>query len=287
MMDANEHIRLKPGGLTTIMGKVGMVNLVQFCHPNIPEPNTHMQGSTRIDYIFGTKQISQCCKHAGILPFGTGYISDHQPLFTSIEIAAVLESNVKPVESITARKLHQATPRECDIFLQEANLFLENLQTYKRLQGLMAKQDWMDQDTEEFERCNDELIQGMLYAEQRTGKLKTTPWLPKFASAVSKKSFWKIAFSLKINHRYPNEDFIWWAESLGIADIKAIKIATIKKQFRLAQKELRNVEKEAAALREQHLHSMLTNAELNGDEKAIQQRLKILIHAHEQRNHFQ
>jgi hypothetical protein len=101
--------------------------------------------------------------------------------------------------------------------------------------------------------------------------MHVTSWSPTFGAAVSKKSFWKIALSLKINHTYPNEEFLNWAESLGIPDIKSMEITTIKRHYREAQKELREVEKQAESLRgETHLKSMLTAAELSGEEKKIQ-----------------
>jgi hypothetical protein len=130
------------------------------------------------------------------------------------------------------------------------------------------------------------LIQGVLHAEKLTQKIKNTPWSPRFAKAVNKKSFWKIALSLKLNHRYPNKNFIQWSKSMGIEDFNSIATSTVKSYLRAAQSELREVEKAASELREQHLRDMLTEAELTGDEEAIQRRLKILIRAHKRKSHF-
>jgi hypothetical protein len=58
--------------------------------------------------------------------------------------------------------------------------------------------------------------------------LKVTPWSPIFAAAVTKKSFWKIAFSLKMNHLRPSDEYMQWAESLGIQDFKKLDISTVK-----------------------------------------------------------
>jgi hypothetical protein len=131
------------------------------------------------------------------------------------------------------------------------------------------------------------VIKGALQAEKRTRQLKTTPWSPRFAHAVNKKSFWKIALSLKCNCKRPNDEFLIWTDNLGITNFKAMDIQTVKKQFRAAQKELQIVEQEAETLREQHLRSMLTEAELNGDETTIQKRLRILLRAQERKTHFQ
>jgi hypothetical protein len=68
--------------------------------------------------------------------------------------------------------------------------------------------DWTDDDTREDEACDETLIQGMLWAESKTRNVKTIAWSPKFGAAVAKKSFWKIALSLKSNYQLPNGDFI-------------------------------------------------------------------------------
>jgi hypothetical protein len=277
MIDANKNIGDKPGGLTTIIGKTGLQDLVRCRHPNQPEPNTHSRGSTRIDYIFGTRKISDHCKKAGILPFNMGYMSDHRAIFVEIDIEAVLSTNVKASESITARKLQQATPKEREHFLQQLNSFLEEHSIYNRLIRLhdKTKDEWTEEDVIKYKHCDEILINGALQAEKRTRQLKTTPWSPKFAQAVNTKSFWKIALSLKCNCKQPNKEFLTWADNLAIINFKEMDIQMIKKQFRAAPKVLRKVEQEAEALREQHLRSMLTEAELNGDEMSIQKCLKI------------
>jgi hypothetical protein len=245
-------------------------------------------GSSRIDYIFGSKNIRKHCKRSGILPFGIGYSSNHRAIFAEIDIESVLATKVQSIDSTSARKLHQATPKERTRFLQEADVFLESHGIYEKLKKLhdKNKDEWDHSDINEFEKCDDMLIQGVLHAEKLTQRIKNTPWSPRFATAVNKKSFWKIALSLKLNHRFPNENFIQWSKSLGIEDFNAIATPTVKSYLRAAQAELREVEKAASELRELHLRDLLTEAELTGDEETIQRRLKILLRAHERKSHF-
>jgi hypothetical protein len=133
MIDANEFIGDKPGGLTTIFGKMGMTELIRHRHPNATEPNTHVRGSKRIDYIFGTQKIRDNCEKAGILPFGVGYQSDHRAIFIEINIKQILNTQVQAIDTITARKLQRATPKEREIFIQETHRYLENNNIYQRL----------------------------------------------------------------------------------------------------------------------------------------------------------
>jgi hypothetical protein len=82
-------------------------------------------------------------------------------------------------------------------------------------------------------------------------------------------------------------EFLQWAEQNNIQDFQNIHITTIKQNYRAAQKELKAVEKQAEELREEHLRSLLTEAELNSEDQKVERRLKILIRAHERKQHFQ
>jgi hypothetical protein len=150
----------------------------------------------------------------------------------------------------------------------------------------LTNHEWNNEATEEYELCDKRMIESMIIAETKTKKIKTTSWSPAFAQAVNKKSFWKIALSLKMMHKYPSDKFIDLALSLGITDFKQLDINAVKKQLRQAQKDLREIEKKAATLREEHLRDLLIEAELNGDERFVQRRLQILLRAHEQRKQF-
>jgi hypothetical protein len=130
------------------------------------------------------------------------------------------------------------------------------------------------------------MIAGMLQAERQTKKTKLVAWSPTFAKAVSNKAFWKIAVSLKMTHKYPSDKFLRWAKDLGVPHIRSLDIQTLKKELRSAQKQLKDIENQAENLRTEHLRTLLTQTELEGDEKQQERRLKILIRAHEQKKHF-
>jgi hypothetical protein len=82
MMDANETIGDAPSKLTGTLNRLEMTDLVRHKHPNLPEPNTHIRGSSRIDFILGTPKVIANCTKAGIVPFGYGYHSDHRATST-------------------------------------------------------------------------------------------------------------------------------------------------------------------------------------------------------------
>lgn len=150
----------------------------------------------------------------------------------------------------------------------------------------LNESEWNDNHIEDYEKCDKAMVEGMLSAESATKKANTTSWSPTFAKAVNKKTFWKIALSIKTNHRRASQEYLKWATEFGIFDFYTIDIPTTKQKFREAQKELKEIEKKADKLREEHLRSLLTNTELSGDEKKVERQLIILIWAHKRKQHF-
>jgi hypothetical protein len=94
MIDANETVGEKPGGITMILGKVGLIDLTSSKHPNGTPPNTHSRGSKKIDYMFGSIRVKEFCTRAGITPFGLGYQSDHRTLFIILDIEQILQTDM-------------------------------------------------------------------------------------------------------------------------------------------------------------------------------------------------
>jgi hypothetical protein len=97
-------------------------------------------------------------------------MSDHCAVFAQLDIESILSATVKPIDSITARKLNQATPKERAKFLQEADTFLEAHGIYEKLKRLNNKppSEWDHTDVDVFEKCDDMIIQGVLHAEKAT-----------------------------------------------------------------------------------------------------------------------
>jgi hypothetical protein len=197
MLDANESIGEKPGGLSRLIGKIGLVDLLNHRHPNSGSQNTYARGKRQIDYILGTAKVRDQCTRSGLLPFGTGYHSDHRALFVVINIEGILGTKIGSINTIMARKLLQASPKERKIFLTEADKHYNNQNLYNRLKKLTAvpESEWDSTHIEEFERCDREMVIGMRHAEKQTRKTKNVSWSPKFAQAVNLKTFWKIALS--------------------------------------------------------------------------------------------
>jgi hypothetical protein len=99
MIDANEEIGLRPGGINTVIVSAGLFDLVDTRHNAVKYPNKYARGTKRIDYIFGTERVRQHSVSSGILPFGYGYPSDHRAIYVRCDIAKILGTEIHPLES--------------------------------------------------------------------------------------------------------------------------------------------------------------------------------------------
>jgi hypothetical protein len=99
MINANEEVGLLPGGLSNIIASAGLFDLLDTRHNSPHYPNTYARGTRRIDFIFGTEQVRQCCVSSGILPFGYGYPSDHRAIFIRCDLSRLLSTEIHPLES--------------------------------------------------------------------------------------------------------------------------------------------------------------------------------------------
>jgi hypothetical protein len=112
MLDANESIWEKPGGLSRLIRKIGLVDLLNHRHPNNGNQKKYARGTRQIDYILGTAKVQDQCTRSGLLPFGSGYHSDHRAMFVVLNIESILGTKIGSINMIMARKLIQASPKE-------------------------------------------------------------------------------------------------------------------------------------------------------------------------------
>jgi hypothetical protein len=183
-------VGLRPGGLNFVIALAGLFDLLESRHSAPKYPNTYARGTKRIDYIFGTEQIWQQCISSGILPFGYGYPSDHRAVFVRCDIAKILGTEIHPLESPATRLIIDATPKEREKFIVELDHHYSSQNLYECLQRLwdVAAPTWVKSHEDTFNQCDEQHIIGMIAAEKKTCKLKTTAWSPAYSNAIENKA---------------------------------------------------------------------------------------------------
>jgi hypothetical protein len=256
---------------------------------NAEDTSTYARGTKKIDFILGTNRVAKYCSGSGIIPYGYNYPTDHRALFIRVNIGEILNTKISSIESIHGRKLQNATPKERLNFIETVYQHYQQQNIFDQLQKLQALEpkDWNQDAINEFEKCDKQHINGMLAAEKQGAKMKKQAWSPKLGAAISKKAFWKIAYSLKMTHTRPSDKYITWSKALGIEDFKSLDMTTIKQRLREAQKELHSIEKQANTLRNEHLRDLIAKTEDNEADPSFQKRLTEIKRAQERKTQFQ
>jgi hypothetical protein len=99
MMDANEPLGERPGGLGHLVGRHSLVDLSEKILQENNNVSTYARGSKKIDFIFSTQRVAKFCTDSGIVPFGFGYPSNHRALFVRVNISKILKMTVTSAES--------------------------------------------------------------------------------------------------------------------------------------------------------------------------------------------
>jgi hypothetical protein len=166
------------------------------------------------------------------------------------------------------------------MFITALDEHYEAQNLYHRLSTLtkINPEQWNETYQDEYNKCDEQHIIGMLAAEKKMCKVKTTAWSPTYSKAVESEAFWKIALSLKKNtHTKPHQKSVKWAITRNIYEFGKIGLQEI--QLRKAQKELREIKQKAILLRENHLRDLINIQVESGDDKEHEKWLKIILHA--------
>eukprot|EP00957_Ditylum_brightwellii_P060256 4575545-Ditylum_brightwellii.AAC.1 len=78
MVDFNST--LEDNNLAEFLAESGMINLMRSKH-GTTSPNTHINGSQAICFLFGTPRLAECIDKIGMLAFHYGITSDQHLLY--------------------------------------------------------------------------------------------------------------------------------------------------------------------------------------------------------------
>jgi ribonuclease HI len=275
MIDANESIGTRTKGLTEIMVQYNLSDLISIHHGTTGEPNTHLRGSKRIDYILGTRKVREHCTASGILPFHNGYSSDHRPIYAAINLEKVLSDQITNLESQATRLISKSTPRERIKLLDLVDEHYNAHNIYERLHRLASIpiESWQQEHNDEYEACDEQHIIGLVAAEKKACRPKPFPWSPLYREAANLKSVWKVLLSrARTNTKLSAKALNWVQDTLKKDMSELPDIRECQAELRKAQKRLKSIKQQANELRIEFLLQSLNIATAESDdarEKAI------------------
>ena len=90
--------------LQPIMQRLKMRDIHHFIHGNVDTPETHIRGSARIDFAYGTTGVLDSTRKAGIGAYNDICYTDHRHLFIDIDLGELL-SGYPPDSSPRERRI--------------------------------------------------------------------------------------------------------------------------------------------------------------------------------------
>ena len=114
---------------------MGLLNVLE--HRNSKTlPRTQKRGKQAIDHLWVTEDLLTSIISAGMLPFGSGFTSDHRPLFMDISIPKFyLKTNIRA----NNRLLHNNNTTKVETYLGLLNNLFKNIKIDEQIEEI--KQD--------------------------------------------------------------------------------------------------------------------------------------------------
>ena len=113
MIDANEGFSELNSGISKLLTKTQICDLIFLHHGSENEPNTYAMGFKRIDYIFCTSNISQFIIRSGILLFDSVTTTDHRALYIDIMLKEYLRDSHQLINAPQTRRLQSRFTKKC------------------------------------------------------------------------------------------------------------------------------------------------------------------------------
>ncbi len=89
MVNANENLGDQEGALRKLVEDTGLLDAHKLIHDSTEEPNSHICGKKKIDYVLVTPGAADCITACGTKSFGTSVDSDHRGMFVDFDSIAL------------------------------------------------------------------------------------------------------------------------------------------------------------------------------------------------------
>lgn len=152
-----------------------------------PNMNTHTQGSTRIDYILTSAELTPYIQHFEYKPFDNGIQSDHRGLYIDIQMKI---SQTRQGTYTQCLKANHGT--KVQKYRKKLMKIVRDKNILHRLSRLEKVKYWRKKHTQKLIQIDEEITRGMLKAERAIKPQHAAPWSPQIheqSEKCKKKNF--------------------------------------------------------------------------------------------------
>ena len=261
MMDANEASG-QGSGVDRLMTKCGLVDAHTLSADPSPHPATYQRGSKKIDFILITPSIVPAVRAVSVLPLHDGYLSDHRALVVDFDAVTLFAGKTSPVLPATGRNLTSTNPVALHLYIEHLCKHIDVHGLAEKVATLQSHSDsgvWTTEQVVEWEVIDDLMEQGRAASEAKCPSRRSGmfPWSPELDRAGKRWLYWKLRIR-EFTSQNVNLDLLdKLAKEVNIsADEQEWHTSvSVRKFCRQAKKAMKEVKKDAAALRTSHMEA--------------------------------
>ena len=270
-MDANEVVTTNNSSLSKWAQYNDLIDVHMHLHNLSTDIPTHIRGTQRIGYIFGTPSIIPYISHGGILPYHFISSTDHRSLYIDIELQSYLRCHPPSVNPTTPRKLTTSNPRGTFRYLQTLGNWLQSNALEQQLNDIQHHLFNNPQDpnfpTSQLQLLERQFTTARLKAAQQLKQKSKHPWSPILRKAQHTVTYYKIWLS----QFRTSQNMTQQRQRLVLGPMEDPTSHTQAQQFlRRAQKHLRDVILTSQTLRDTHLEDRAQLAQQMGQTSKAQ-----------------
>lgn len=169
--DFNETVGSNPGGITSLVSKYALVNLMTSKHPG-RSPATYARGSKCIDYALATKRFADSLITCGYEPFNHRLHSDHRGYFFDFNATTLLGSQIQAMSPRTPRILNSKNLKSVTEYIRRKHKILEDHNVFRRAEKLLTP----GFRHEYAERLDRDVVQASIAAENSITRFNEPEW---------------------------------------------------------------------------------------------------------------
>lgn len=256
MLDANSDLS-SDYGFSKFVAELDLNDL----HNNTCSKSTYIGSSNRrIDYMFGSRNLSTCCPRSGSLSYFEGPQSDHRGLFIDLTIPAIISSlRAQPMSPSGHRVLHTGNPELVNAYLKSVGEYYKAHRMKERIDDLFSKHETLEKAEvlHLLSSWDNDQGRAMSAAENKLSKpSKKFSWSPTLRNTAMIRKYWKLRLrEVTLHHCYHNT-FLRWQRDINkydpsftfpLIDVDLTK-AEIRQHFNAATKSFRKSQMDSTSL---------------------------------------
>ena len=299
LLDANEYQTSRPsldGDNKSILHMLDSLSLVP-TYTTITDdpdelPNTHINGSKCIDFIYVSESIIPFITTVSILPFGEGFHSDHRALVMQLDPTILYDHRRQDLTKPSQRLIRTNEVKRCEKYIKCLLKMVEQHQIGERLDNLITNlKDRGPTDVliSKFNHLDREFGEYIRAAEKQANKgITKWDWSPPLTRARLRYRYWKMRRQLQPHNLSITNKWRRLVLTTDIGNSYAhdhFNISEIDLEIKNALIDLKAVKKNHISLREQHLRDLAFKY-AKGNQKDEERIVKRIRYMEEQKRIF-